>query len=290
MQLANHHAHSHFSDGRLSPEEYIRQALAQNLTTYGFSDHAPIPGSSVGLMELEQQSQYLAEIERLQGLFGDRIQIYKGLEVDYIPGVISMASEHIQAAGLDYIIGAVHFVDQFADGQPWGFEGSAENFERGIQEIFQGDVQAAIERYYDLIQEMVKVYQPTIVAHLDRIKKRNENERYFSEKAPWYRKKLEETLEVIAASGSIMEVNTKGYYKGETAEPYPGRWAVAKAKEMGIPVHLGSDAHHPNDITKGFDFASSILEEVGYENIHILLDGGWVPMPLKTKRVHSTPS
>ncbi|MEZ5039757.1 MAG: histidinol-phosphatase HisJ [Saprospiraceae bacterium] len=286
MQLANHHAHSHHSDGRLSPVEYLAQAIQQGLKTYGFSDHAPIPGSSVGIMPLEDLPAYLVEIENLKDRFADQIEIYKGLEVDYIPGVISMASDHIQQAQLDYIIGAVHFVDHFPNRKPWGFEGSVENFEKGINEIFGGDIQAAVKRYYQLIREMVTEYRPNIVAHLDRIKKLNKNDRFFSESSAWYKAEVLQTLEVIAASGVILEVNTKGLYKKETTEPYPGKWALSQAREMNIPVHLSSDAHHPEDITKGFEQAAVLLQELGYEYCELLIDDHWQAVPLKEQHLY----
>lgn len=290
MQLANHHAHSYFSDGRLSPRDYLQEAIAQGLSAYGFSDHAPIPNSTVGLMSLEGLERYLVEIDTLKELYEEDIQVYKSLEVDYIPGLITMDSPYIVEAKLDYVIGAVHFVDAFGDGTPWGFEGSVENFERGVEEIFQGDIQMAVERYYTLIRAMVAEYRPKIVAHLDRIKKLNQGERFFSEQSLWYREAVEKTLTTIASSGSIMEVNTKGYYKNEIAEPYPGRWVLAKAKEMGIPIHLASDAHHPRDITKGFEFGASLLLETGYEEVTILSEGDWVPAPLKPSKLHSISS
>ena len=277
MQLANHHAHSHFSDGRLSPREYLQEAIAQGLKTYGFSDHAPVPGSAVGLMSLEELERYLAEIDTLKQMYEEDIQVYKSLEVDYIPGVIAMDSPHILESELD------------ADGTPWGFEESVECFERGVTEIFNGSIQAAVERYYALIREMVEDFRPTIVAHLDRIKKWNRGERFFSESSPWYLEAIDKTLVSIAEVGSIMEVNTKGYYKNETAEPYPGRRILIQSKQMGIPVHLASDAHHPENITKGFEFGTSLLLESGYEQISVLSDGEWMPAPLKPSKLHPAP-
>jgi len=67
---------------------------------------------------------------------------------------------------------------------------------------------------------------PDVVAHLDRIKKLNRGNLYWNEGAAWYRNQLGITLETIAQAGCIMEVNTKGYYLGETDETYPGSWAL----------------------------------------------------------------
>lgn len=280
MQLANHHAHSDFSDGRGKAETYLQQAIAQGLKTYGFSDHAPIPIEGFGHMQAEDYglTQYLAEIDRLKAAYGDRIGIYKSLEVDYIPEVISLHSPHIVAADLDYSLGAVHFVGYLNNGLPWGFEG---DFDSGLQQIFGGDARAAVTRYYELMREMISGTKPQIVAHLDRIKKRNAGEKYFSESADWYRQEVMATLETVAAAGSIMEVNMKGYYQGETDTSYPSPWILEQALQLDIPVHLSSDAHDPEKITGGFDFGAEIIYGAGYRELTILLDGEFQPVPLQ---------
>lgn len=288
MQLANHHAHSFFSDGKMSPEDYLKNAIDQQLLVYGFSDHAPIPGANFGAMKMEKLKDYIQEIDRLKEHYGDQIQIYRSLEVDYIPGMINPGSPHILDAQLDYIIGAVHYVDFFADGRPWGFESSIQRFQQGVNEIFDGDYQAALNRYYELIREMVDQHRPNIVAHLDRIKKHNLGDRFYREDAKWYRDMVTQTLETIATSGSILEVNTKGLYRGDLNESYPGKWVLEIARELKIPVNLGSDAHHPDDITKGFDRAGRLLQEVGYETTRIFLDGSWQDVKLVRPVIYSS--
>ncbi|MEL6357795.1 MAG: PHP domain-containing protein, partial [Bacteroidota bacterium] len=58
MILANHHAHTNFSDGRGGPEDYISEALRQGLVAYGFSDHAPIPHNRIGIMTNAELEKY----------------------------------------------------------------------------------------------------------------------------------------------------------------------------------------------------------------------------------------
>jgi histidinol-phosphatase (PHP family) len=288
MQLANHHAHSHFSDGRLTPEDYLKNAISQNLLTYGFADHAPVPLDNFGAMTMAQLRDYLAEVDRLKEVYGHQIQVYKALEVDYIPEVINIHSPHIVAAELDYTVGAVHFVDRFENGRPWGFEASHENFQRGLDEIFEGDIRIAINRYYTMIREMITQHCPDVIAHLDRIKKLNKGDRYFSENDEWYRQEVLETLVLIAASGAVMEVNTKGFYKGEIDDTYPGKWVLQVARELNIPVHLSSDAHHPDDITKGFEYAGNILKSIGYRTTRIFLDGSWQEVALEPSAIYTS--
>jgi histidinol-phosphatase (PHP family) len=279
--FANHHAHSHFSDGALSPEDYVKRAIFQNLKVYGFSDHAPIPSQWVGIMEMDQLRAYLREVDRLKEVYAKNIQLYKGLEVDYIPGVIDLNAAYIREAGLDYTIGAVHYVDQLPNGRPWGFQSSHEKFQTGLDQIFGGDVRACIRRYYALIREMLGVSPPDIVAHLDRVKRLNRGDRYFCEQDSWYQEEVRLTLEAIAEAGVILEINTKGYYNEVTEDTYPGKWVLELAWELKIPVHLASDAHKPDHITSGFAFASNQLKQIGYKTQRVLLDGTWQDVPLK---------
>lgn len=284
--IAAHHTHTYFSDGFGDPRAYLEKAIQYNLAGYGFSDHAPIPNLEVSLMSLDTLRTYGKVIDKLKQEFAGVLPIYKSLEVDYIPGYIGVSSEHIRKADLDYIIGAVHYVDFFPDGKPWGFEGSHENFEQGVKEIFSGDIQAAVSRYYHLIREMVTYDPPDVVAHLDRIKKLNYRHEYFTESDAWYREQVISTLEAIANAGCIMEVNTKGYYRKELNDLYPSVWILEIARELQIPVHLASDAHHPEDIIGGFTYGMGVLRHVGFNDTVMMQEGGWMRVPLKRPKLH----
>lgn len=267
--LINHHAHTRFSDGRGEPEEYVLEAIRQGFTGYGFSDHAPIPLVDVGNMEMDLPQPYGIEIERLRKEYGNRIDLYKSLEVDYIPQVVNVNSPHILDAGLDYTIGAVHYVDYLPDGQPWSFQRANPIFERGIETIFGGSARRMVERYFALIREMAETNPPDIVAHLDRVKKHNVGGKYWDEHSPWYRATLEATLDVIAAAGCVMEVNTRGIYLGETKDTYPTGWIVRLAHERGIPLQVNSDAHRSRHISGGFTAAYTLLLEIGVEEVSV---------------------
>ncbi|MCB0665495.1 MAG: histidinol-phosphatase [Saprospiraceae bacterium] len=285
IHLANHHSHTNFSDGHATPEQFVNKALDNNLVTLGFSDHAPIPVEGLVGMKLEDLPSYSLVIDRLRNQTQEDLQIYKSLEVDYIPGIINVDSPHIQSAGLDYILGAVHYVGQFADGSFWSFESGQEHFERGLHEIYSGDIREAISRYYELIREMLNLHTPDIVAHLDRIKKLNGENRYFNEKEKWYRELVTETLETIAAKNVIMEINTKGVYKNETSDTYPSFWILEIANELGIATHLASDAHHPDDLQGAFDFGLKQLKKAGYKKTFIRLDNEWQDSALIGDRI-----
>ncbi|MEL6842320.1 MAG: histidinol-phosphatase, partial [Bacteroidota bacterium] len=106
-------------------------------------------------------------------------------------------------------------------------------------------------------------------------------ERYFSEKSPWYQSEVMQTLEVIAKAGIILEVNTKGYYNKVVADTYPSHWILGIARELGIPVQIGSDAHKPRHIIAGFEYAMDSLQKLGFRSTRIMWHGRWQDVPLE---------
>lgn len=271
MQKANYHTHTHYSDGADAPEIVVKKALELGLETIGFSDHAPIPGFEENCnIPLDQLDEYVHCILDLKKKYKDRIRVLLSLEIDYIPNIIHPAYEIFDQYPLDYTLGSVHYLGVLANGKLFGFETSKEKIDRGLNEIFGGDVKKMLEEYYCNIREMVRISQPSIVGHLDRIKVINKHHPYFNEMDSWYQTEIEHTLDVIASSGSILEVNTKGIYSNGDLEPYPSTWILKAARSSYIPVHLAADAHRADRLIGGFEYASQILKKSGYDYVNYL--------------------
>lgn len=280
MIWMNYHTHTTFSDGKAAPSQYVLTALQENIAALGFSDHAPLPLQCDWVMASDQSTAYLEKITALQKEYSGQIQIYRGLEVDYIPGIMSVNHPNIQALGLDYTIGAIHFVDQFLDGTPWCIDGNNMVFKTGLKFLFEEDIRLAVHRYYQLIREMVTNACPTIVAHLDRIKIQNAENQYWQEEENWYRNEVIKTLECIAQSDAILELNMKTYYNHQHPTPNPSPWIINLAREMDIPMHLASDAHSPEDLIRSFGHGIQLLLQAGYKTVKILWEGSWIDVPI----------
>lgn len=280
MKKFNFHTHTSYSDGRHAPQTYVETAIEKGMRGLGFSDHAPISMKCDWAMPKSALLDYREEVERLRSDYEGRLEVYCGLEIDYIPGIISPRDALFKELRLDYTIGSVHYVDHFKDGTPWSIDGSANIFRAGLKQIFQDDIRLAVHRYFQLIREMVRKAPPTIVAHIDRLKKHNREQMFFDEREKWYRAEMTKTLECIAERGLILEINTKALYRRHLPDPYPGGWVLEIAREMGIPVHLASDAHLATDLTGGFDEAFKMLWDCGYRALRLLDRGAWRSFPI----------
>lgn len=275
MSWTNYHSHCTFSDGTDHPSVYAQTASDLGMLAYGFSCHVPMPFFCTWSMKMENLAAYISEIQKLKSAYSDKLQIYASLEIDYIPHLIGPNSSFIREAKLDYTIGSVHFVDQFADGSHWEIDGTTSVFHKGLQQIFGGDIRKAVTRYFELTRMMVRDECPDIIGHIDKIKMQNEGNKYFDENEEWYKKEVLKTLDVIAQTNVIIEVNTRGLYKKKTTEPYPGKWILSEILKRNIPVMINSDCHHPKEITAEFSAAAALLKETGFKTLRIFYDNQW---------------
>jgi histidinol-phosphatase (PHP family) len=267
----NYHTHTHFCDGKESLSATVERALITKLTAVGFSSHASLPFHRPWCMKANRLPAYLAEIETLKKE-NSNLQIYSGLEIDYIPETISPKDYQHQ---LDYTIGSIHFVEQFPSGDEWEIDGSHAQFLDGLAQIFGGNIQAAVERYFELTRSMITESSPTIVGHLDKIKIQNQENKFFAESDSWYRKVVLKTIDAIGKSNCIVEVNTRGLYQNKSTTTYPSPWILEEVCERGIPITLSSDAHHPDDLINRFPETAHTLSRIGFKKLRILLDGRW---------------
>lgn len=281
MNLTNYHAHSYYCDGKESLESYVTEAVAQGFISYGFSSHSPAPFECVWFMKKEKIAQYLTEIADLKIKYQQKIQLYASLEIDFVPNQISPQDDFIKSLNLDYTIGSIHFVDAFADGKYWEIDSTQAVFMHGLQEIFNGQIAQAGKRYFELTRQMLAEAPPTIVGHLDKFKMHNTNLALFSEQETWYKKEVLQTLEMIADLGVIVEVNTRGIYKKATFEPYPSFWILEQMQKMNIPITVNSDAHHPREISMGFEETFKNLQKIGFKKTKILMDSVWIDQKIE---------
>lgn len=279
MKWTNYHTHSHYCDGKNSIEDHIQSAIKHNIFSLGMSSHCPVPFENGWSMKLVDLNTYLEEIDQLKLKYKGSIDLYKSLEVDYIPGIIGPSHPTISDADLDYVIGSLHFVDAFEDGQPCVIDGPHNAFLRGLESIHKGDIKVAVKRFFSITRQMVREDCPDIVGHFDKIRMQNKNG-LWDETSEWYRQEILNTLEEIQSSNAIVEVNTRGIYKKNTPEPYPSLWALDQIKRMGVPICMNSDGHQPKEIIGVFEATSKMLHQKGFREVSIFANGQWVARSL----------
>lgn len=270
---SNFHTHTRYCDGKGEVVDYLEACRREGVKYIGFTSHAPLPFPCRWSMDRRDFSSYLDDIRSARKTYAD-LEVYAGLEVDYIPGVVSAEDF---ARELDFTVGSIHFVGSF-DSQYWEIDNTFEIFRQGLQRVFSNDIREAVSSYFTLTREMVREGAPDIVGHLDKIK--INALRFFNEEEKWYREEVDKTLKVIGDAGLIVEVNTRGLYKKKSESTYPSPWILERMRNLHIPITLNSDAHHPEDLTREFRPTYNLLTGLGFKEITILKNGRWTPIPL----------
>ncbi len=263
----NYHTHTCFCDGSSNPEEYVLAAIDKGFSHLGFSGHAPVSFANTFAIKDEELGPYCRMARELQAKYAPLIHIYLGLEFDYIPTVSKDFSHYTQLYRLDYTIGAVHLVKIQGNDFLWFIDGAKiEEYDKGLQELFDGNIRQAVTAFYHQTNEMILSQEFDVVGHFDKIKMNNKN-RYFSESESWYQHLIMETLDVIRQSGRICEINTRGLYKNRHPDYYPSHGLWRQMKQMSIPVTISSDAHHPSELDLFTNEALVLLKQAGYKEI-----------------------
>ena len=166
--LTNYHSHSLYCDGRANMEDFIRFALSEGFTSYGFSSHAPLPFSTAWTMEWDAMDDYLAEFHRLKAKYAGQIELYIGLEIDYLNEESNPSVVRFRELPLDYRIGSVHLL--YDDkGEIVDVDVTADKFRRLVDKHFNGDLVRVVHLYYDRLMRMVELGGFDIVGHADKM-------------------------------------------------------------------------------------------------------------------------
>ena len=264
--LSNLHTHSIYSDGGNAPEEYVQAAIARGFVSIGFSEHAP--GDECEIPE-EKMPEYLAEIAALKQKYSGQIEIYTGLELDYL------APARAWRDSLDFTIGSVHSISTI-DGERLSVDYLPEHMAKLVC-IYGSD--GLVKEYYRLVREVLKE-KPDIVAHLDLIEKLNAENRFFNPVARYYEQAAEETIAAISQAKLVVEVNTGAISRGYTTVPYPSKKLLQILHSYKVPMTISSDAHSADAIDCAFDLALSLLREVGYKNVMLFRGGKFVEVAI----------
>ncbi len=255
-----------------SIEDYITKAIKLKLRTIGISDHFPyeyLKNSSILIeevpyqeyaMSLNEVDLYLSIIEKLKDKYKNRIQLRVAFEVDYFKSQESFLNLKINNSlnNLDYILGSVHTLH----GKSKLFAFDDRRFLSMYKEY--DSIDNIYLEYYHKLKDMItsEEFDFDVVSHFDLPKKYNkraiDKELIINEAI--------KTLELVKKRDLTIEINTGGLRK-KIKEQYPSLEIIEEMYELGIPILLGSDAHHPNEVGYKFKKMVKLVSRIGYNKL-----------------------
>ena len=203
----------------------------------------------LGLVEHEQFSdkvyRHIIEAVRRPDLL-----ITTGLEMDFVPGREEDIKKIVNNAFLDFVMGSVHYIDGWPFDHPdyrAGFESS--------------DIDRVYSDYFGLVQRLIQSRLFDVIGHLDLIK--IWGHRPIKKSSLQY---VQPILHSIKDTPMVIEINSAGLRK-PVQEMYPSRQIIEEMFNLNLPVTMGSDAHHPEQVAEGLAGVAQKLWSIGYRKV-----------------------
>lgn len=226
-------------------EDYVKEAIKEGYKAIGISDHGPLPDYFFDRMNHEEVREYLEDIENVKKKYGEQIEIYKALELEYFQEFhdyyLTLKKD------FDYFVLGHHYYDSHKSS--WHVTNEEELL------VYTEELIRAMES---------KIF--SFVAHPD----------LFACSYPlWDDNCIKASYRICKKAAELslpLEINANGVRKGLHIKPeglrynYPRKEFWEIAKECNVKVLVNSDCHHPYEFhDKSVELARNLAKKWGVE-------------------------
>ena len=245
----DYHIHTRFScDSQAQMTEMCRAAVSMGLQEIGFSEHFDLHPNDP-CREFFQADDWWQELEHCREEFRSNLILRAGIELSEPHTHQDRVNEILSQYPWDYVLGALHYVDD-------DLIFDAEYFERSQD--------CAYNDYFGELVHMVQDGAFDVLAHMD-IVKRYGSEHYGPYDPMHWEAPIRQVLAALAQNGKGLEINTITLRR-PIGELTPDLLILRWFHELGGQwVTLGSDAHKPEYVGYAFDKALRTLRKAGFE-------------------------
>lgn len=248
----SYHNHTLWSDGTGSVEAMTKAADRAGLREFGISDHfaiCPYPDTNLEwALPTDQVERYIDEIHAAAEHVNLTVRL--GIEVEFFPETVGESIERLKQYPFDYLIGGVHFANDFP----------IDAHIRYWEPLEQIEVNDIYRTYWQRVAELARTGLFDILAHLDLPKK------FGFLPSIDLTAEIEAALDAISESGIVAELNTAGWDK-PCAAPYPERSLLEALYARGVPTLISADGHAPEEVARHFGRAAELLRNVGFAQV-----------------------
>lgn len=233
--------------------DYAKEAYDKGLSVLGFSDHAPFKDIDYGYrMQFSELQEYISAVQTERERYAGKMRILTGLEIEYLPKYCEYYEWLLNEMKLDYLALGEHFFD--INGR--------------FCSIFASESTNEYIPYAKAISEALKKGYFSVLVHPDIM---------FMNCFAW-NKNCDKACEIIVDAAMLtntpVEYNANGIRRGQQdypdgrRDPYPHPRFWAMAKDAGLKVLVGSDAHSPEQVyDKSMELAVKRAKDFGLDII-----------------------
>jgi len=273
---SNFHSHCTFRDGRSPAEEFVKAAIKANFRAYGFSSHSPLPFDTSWNMNINNMEAYLEEIKRLKIKYKNDIELYTGLEIDYLNESYNAGIKYFKDLPLDFRISSIHFIPlqlPLCEENMMCIDGPYTDFAETLNSHYEGSISFLTGLFFHYSMKMIETGCFDIVGHIDKISFNGSLHPDFDLDAVWFKRPFLELLDFVAEKDYIVEINTK--YMKKRGQTFPSIQSFKELFIRKIRVMVNSDCHYPELVNDGREETLELLKNVGFKCVHEMVGGKW---------------
>jgi histidinol-phosphatase (PHP family) len=171
-----------------------------------------------------------------------------GLEMDWLSGRAEELRRFLAPYDWDIVLGSVHWIGA------WGIDELSRPL--CLAEWERRDSDTAFAEYASLLRDLASAKLCDVLAHPDLPKIAGHRPTSYT---PLHSAIVESAID----GGCAVEVNANGYKRA--GEPYPALPVLERAREAGLKITFGSDAHMPERLGQRFDELAAFVAQAGYQ-------------------------
>jgi len=207
---------------------------------------------------------YPKKISNLKKKFGHLINIKYGIELEWLGPDLGLQwnrSKIFQAEDADFVIGSVHFSREGI-----AYDGSLEEAQRlveirgGVEQYWGAYIEEVIEMIdssWDMIQVIGHIDLPKLYVPIPKPLLELDTSKHF------LARRMRVLLEMVSEYNLALDINLAGIRK--KCGIYPDASILTRAKELNIPIAIGTDAHSLKDLAKDYQVGIDYALNNGYK-------------------------
>ncbi len=245
------HVHTVFSPDSDAPLQAVAESACQKgLEILCITDHDDYGYEAEGIGAMKNTEEYVESVQKLREEYEGRLDIRLGIEMGMQPHLGEYFSKLTQTHPFDFVISSMHII-----------QGKDPYFGELFDSMSDDDVFRLTFR--SMTECVRKIPDFDVVGHLDYIVRYGSNgvKNYDCNRLT---DEIDELLKTLIDMGKGIEINTSGLkYLGFC---HPHMDILKRYRELGGEIlTIGSDAHTPEAVAKGFDIAEKVLRSCGYK-------------------------
>jgi histidinol-phosphatase (PHP family) len=245
-------------------EEYVRAGAERGVTTICITEHlfrfSEAYEMLFGWWDADPDERLAGMVARywkdhVSGSVTDYVRVVEqaktaglpvmlGLEMDWLHGKEEVLRKFLAPYDWDIVLGSVHYIGS------WGIDDDEFLFEWERRNVAQ-----AWREYGDLMKELAETGLVDALTHPDVVKKFGHRP---ADETPLH----DLILAGAAVNGTAVELNSNGLRRCN--EIFPALPLVERARKLGLPITLASDAHYPHLVGDRFDELAAWAKRAGY--------------------------